>query len=127
MWACARACYSLSACVGDMRRHRVFTVHYHSERLAVVSFLEGGLTTDQHEEDDPQTPDICRDTERMPSVHTNISFCARNIRIFKEYAHRNERMADQQRDAQMAFLLSDLDIKKKTKKKTEKLLPPQFK
>lgn len=76
VWVCARACYSLSACVGDVWRHCVFTVHDHCERLAVVSLLEGGLTTDQHEEDYPQTPDICRDTERMPSVYTNTSLCA---------------------------------------------------
>lgn len=61
---CVRARYSLSACMGDVRRHCVFTVHDHSERLAVVSLLEGGLTTDQHEEDHPQTPDICRDSDR---------------------------------------------------------------
>lgn len=64
------ACYSLSAGMGDVRRHCVFAVHDHSERLTVVGLLEGGLTADQHEEDHPQTPDICRDTERMPSVHT---------------------------------------------------------
>lgn len=62
--------------MGDVRRHCVFTVHDHSERLAVVSLLEGGLTTDQHEEDHPQTPDICRNTEnavcsykKNPCVH----------------------------------------------------------
>lgn len=50
--------------MGDVRRHRVFAVHDHSERFAVISLLKGGLTTDQHEEDHAQTPDICRDTER---------------------------------------------------------------
>lgn len=71
----ARACYSLSACMGDVWRHCVFTVHDHGQRLAVVSLLEGGLTADQHEEDHPQTPDICRDTERMLPVHTETSWC----------------------------------------------------
>lgn len=55
--------------MGDVWRHRVFTVHDHSERLAVVSLLEGGLTTDQHEEDNPQAPDICREEEVMVSKH----------------------------------------------------------
>lgn len=55
--------------MGDVWRHRVFTVHDHSERLAVVSLLEGGLTTDQHEEDNPQAPDICREKEGMVSKH----------------------------------------------------------
>lgn len=68
VWVCARACYSLSACMRDVWRHGVFAVHDHSERLAVVSLLEGGLTTDQHEEDHSQTPDIYRDTERKMSV-----------------------------------------------------------
>lgn len=67
---CACACYLLSACMGDVRRHRVFAVHDHSERFAVISLLKGGLTTDQHEEDHAQTPDICRDRERMWSVYT---------------------------------------------------------
>lgn len=52
--------YSPSAGRGDVRRHRVFTVHDHGERLAVVGLLEGGLTAHQHEQDHPQTPDICR-------------------------------------------------------------------
>lgn len=93
VWVCAHACYSLSTCRGDVWRHCVFTVHDHSERLAVVSLLEGGLTTDQHEEDDPQTPDICRDTERM-SVNKNILVChiiwELSLHFFKD-CQRNEK------------------------------------
>lgn len=79
--------------MGDVWRHCVFAVHDHSERLAVVGLLEGGLTTDQHEEDDPQTPDICRDTERM-SVNQNILawhiICKLSLHFFKD-CHRNEK------------------------------------
>lgn len=79
--------------MGDVWRHCVFAVHDHSERLAVVGLLEGGLTTDQHEEDDPKTPDICRDTERM-SVNQNILawhiICKLSLHFFKD-CHRNEK------------------------------------
>ena len=52
------ACYSLSACMGDVWRHCVFTVHDHGESLTVISLLEGGLAAYQHEEDHAETPDI---------------------------------------------------------------------
>ena len=75
---CARAWYSLFACMGDVWRHGVFAVHDHGERLTVVSFLEGGLTADQHEQDHPQTPDICKDTQGIMYDHTEES-CAHSI------------------------------------------------
>lgn len=43
-----------------MRWHCVFAVHYHSQSFTVICFLEWWLATDQHEEDDPQTPYICK-------------------------------------------------------------------
>lgn len=43
-----------------MRWHRVFAVHYHSQSFTVICFLKWWLSTDQHEEDDPQTPYICK-------------------------------------------------------------------
>lgn len=58
----AGAPYSLSACAGDVRRHNVFAVHDHGERLAVVGLLEGRLAANQHVEDDAQTPNVCRET-----------------------------------------------------------------
>lgn len=72
--------YSLSACMGDVHRHRVSTVHDHSEGLAVVGLLKGGLPADQHEQDHPKTPDICTDTERRlwserRRVTTNTTMC----------------------------------------------------
>lgn len=52
-----------------MGRYSVFTVHDHSEGLTVVGLLEGGLTTNQHEEDDSQTPDICREKVLVSFSH----------------------------------------------------------
>lgn len=85
--------YSLSAGVGDVRRHGVFAVHDHRQRLAVVGLLERGLTADQHEEDYPQTPDICRDTDRTPS---SACLCAHHIATFEPCGQRNGRETDQQ-------------------------------
>lgn len=131
VWVCARACYSLSTRMGDVWRHCVFAVHDHSERLAVVGLLEGGLTTDQHEEDDPQTPDICRDTERM-SVNQNILawhiIWELSLHFFLRIAtemKKKIRTTDQQNEAEMSFLHGDLHIEKKSKKERNKsILPP---
>lgn len=60
----AGALYSLSACAGDVRRHGVFAVHDHGERLTVVGLLEGRLTAHQHVEDDAQAPDVCGDGDK---------------------------------------------------------------
>lgn len=65
--------YSLSAGGGDVRGHRVFTVHNHGEGLAVVGLLEGRLTAHQHEEDDPQTPDVCTETQRLTETHQSAA------------------------------------------------------
>lgn len=67
----AAATYSLSACAGDVRRHGVFAVHDHGERLAVVGLLEGRLTAHQHVEDDAQAPDVCKGRRQ---AHTQVSW-----------------------------------------------------
>ncbi len=96
--------------MGDVWRYCVFAVHDHGERLAVVSLLEGGLPADQHEEDYPQTPDICRDTHRM--AHNRIA----KWDFFRDGCinekKKKKRMADQHSEAHMSFLLSDLVTKK---------------
>lgn len=48
----------LFTCNGDVSWYSVFTVHDHGEGLTVIGFLEGRLTTNQHEQDYTQTPDI---------------------------------------------------------------------
>lgn len=50
--------HSLFAGTRDVGWYSVFTVHDHCEGLAVVCFLEGWLTTHQHEQDHTETPDI---------------------------------------------------------------------
>lgn len=67
----AGAPYSLSACAGDVRRHGVFAVHDHGERLAVVGLLEGRLTAHQHVEDDAQAPDVCRGRRQRRTQHSS--------------------------------------------------------
>lgn len=133
VWVCARACYSLSTRMGDVWRHCVFAVHDHSERLAVVGLLEGGLTTDQHEEDDPKTPDICRDTERM-SVNQNILawhiIWELSLHFFKD-CHRNENKNKDDRPTKWSRnVLSawwPTYRKKKAKKKETRAFSPQLK
>lgn len=48
----------LFAGIGDVGGYCVFTVHDHGESFTVVGFLKRRLSTNQHEEDHAETPDI---------------------------------------------------------------------
>ena len=44
--------------LGYVRRYNVVTVHYHGQSFTVIRLLEGRGSTDQHVENNPETPDV---------------------------------------------------------------------